>query len=75
VRTRHQFAIRCLALKDKNEEVVAEVKLEMVVRGPEDLSFLMELVRLKQLPVVVVEFESPQRKLPLEGRVEARPAN
>ncbi|OAQ21017.1 hypothetical protein [Thermosulfurimonas dismutans] len=71
----HEFAIRCVALKEKSDQNVVEVKLEMVVRDTEDLSFIMDLVRLKQLPLVTVSFHSPQQRLPLEGKVESRPAN
>jgi len=68
----HVFAIKSIAFKDKQDENIMEVKLEMNINDEEDLSFAMELLRLKQLPLVNVSFESSQKALPFkEGTVAA----
>ena len=64
---KHIFAIRSIVFKDKQEENIVEVKLEMNIAEEEDLSFAIELLRLKQLPFVEVSFFSPQKTLPLKG--------
>ncbi len=69
---KHIFAIRSIVFKDKQDENVVEIKLEMNLAEEEDLSFAIELLRLKQLPVVEVSFFSPQKALPLkEGKFAA----
>ena len=69
---KHIFAIRSIVFKDKQDENIVEVKLEMNITGEDDLSFAMDLLRLKQLPVVEVSFFSPQKALPLkEGKFAA----
>jgi len=62
----HIFAIKSITLKEKQEENIAEVKLEMNINGGEDLAFIFELIKLKQLPFVEISFFSPQKSLPLK---------
>ncbi len=60
---KHVFSVKAISLKDKNDENVCEVKLEMNVNSNEDLDFIFELVRMKQLPFVEIAFSSPQKTL------------
>ena len=61
----HVFIVKTLALKDKQEGNVLEVKLEMNVNDAEDLAFVSELLHLKQNGLVQVGFEPLQKALPL----------